>query len=289
MQSGAKIDGTAITSNREPDHNQKPLILRYFPGHATINHVDKKYRQYMTKRLLEELNIDEKTERVYRALLTLGDAPAYFIAKRVGLKRTSVYHLLESLAQMGLTSSYKEKGVTRFYAESPRKLKGYFESKSILAERLIPFLEKDAKILPGIWNIRNFEGKSGIQSIMEEALTAKDKTILSVGSSAKMIEHFGHMAYGARRRKNAIKSRSLRYPSDHPEFEEHFERHTDTSHIRYLPKNFNFPGMMIIFDSRVAIITYERSGSGVIITSGEFSQMMRSVFEVLWQYGINKK
>lgn len=243
----------------------------------------------MTKRLLEELNIDEKTERVYRALLALGDAPVYFIAKRIGLKRTSMYHLLESLMQLGLVSSYKEKGVTRFYAENPRKLKGYFESKAILAERLIPFLEKDAKILPGIWNIRNFEGRAGIQSIMEEALSAKDKTILSVGSSAKMLARFGHMAYGQRRRTSGIKSRSLRYPNDHPEFEEHFERHTDTSHIRYLPKAFDFPGMMIIFDNRVAIITYERSGSGVIITSGEFSHMMRSVFETLWQYGINKK
>lgn len=283
MQSGAKIDGTAITFNREPDHNQKPLILQYFSGHATINNVDEKYRQYMTKRLLEELNIDEKTEQVYRALLTLGDAPAYFIAKRVGLKRTSVYHLLESLMQMGLVSSYKEKGVTRFYAENPRKLKGYFESKAILAERIVPFLEKDAKTLSGIWNIRNFEGKSGIQSIMEEALTAKDKTVLSIGSSAKMLEHFGHMTYGERRRKSGVKSRSLRYPSDHPEFEKHFERHTETSHIRYLPKDFNFPGMLIIFDNRVAIITYERSGSGVIITSHEFSQMAHAFFEIMWQ------
>lgn len=242
----------------------------------------------MTKRLLEELNIDEKTERVYRALLALGDAPAYFIAKRIGLKRTSVYHFLESLMQMGLASSYKEKGVTRFYAENPRKLKGYFESKSILAERLIPFLEKDAKVLPGIWNIRSFEGNAGIQSIIEEALTAKDKKLLSIGSSAKFLAHFGHMAYGARRRKSGIKSRSLRYPSDHPEFEEHIERHSDTSHIRYLPKDFDFPGMITIFDNRVAIIPYERSGSGVIITSSEFSQMMRSVFEVLWQRGSNK-
>lgn len=237
----------------------------------------------MAKLLLEELNIDEKTERVYRALLTLGDAPAYFIAKRAGLKRTSVYHLLESLMQMGLASSYKEKGVTRFYAESPRKLKGYFESKSILADRLIPFLEKDTRVLPGIWNIRNFEGKAGIQSIMEEALGAKDKTILSIGSSAKMLAHFGHMAYGQRRRTSGIKSRSLRFPSDHLEFEEHFERHTDTSHIRYLPQDFDFPGMMIIFDNRVSIITHERSGSGVIITSNEFSQMARSLFEIMWR------
>ena len=123
----------------------------------------------------------------------------------------------------------------------------------------------------------------------EEALAAKDKTILSIGSSAKMLSHFGHMAYGARRRRTGIKSKSLRYPSDHPDLEKTFERYTDTSHIRYLPEGFNFPGMLIIFDNRVAIITYERSGSGVIITSNEFSQMMRSVFETLWRYGENRK
>lgn len=238
----------------------------------------------MPKRILEELNIDEKAERVYRALLSLGDARAGTIARKAGVKRTSVYHLLEALAQMGLVSSYQERGTERFYAENPNKLKSYFESMAILAERAAKDLLKTTAPKFEHFNARVFDGANGVRSILEEALTAKDKIVLSVGSSSKFLEKFGHTAYGARRKKLGIRTRALRFETDkkHHQFDA-LGRHHPLTDIRYLPSDFNFPGMMLIFDDHTAVITYERDGVGIIITSREFAEMARSLFENIWK------
>ena len=87
------------------------------------------------------MGLDEKTEKVYVALLKLADAPAAKVARESGLKRTSVYHVLENLASMGLASSYIHRGVKRYAAENPSRLKAFFEQKAILAERLTPILQ----------------------------------------------------------------------------------------------------------------------------------------------------
>ncbi|QQG46587.1 MAG: hypothetical protein HYY55_01940 [Candidatus Niyogibacteria bacterium] len=238
----------------------------------------------MAKRILEGLNIDEKTEQVYRALLSLADARAGTIAKKTGIKRTSVYYTLETLKQMGLVSSYNERGTERFYAEHPRKLKDYFDSRIILAERLIETLAKDIKPPVDTGNVRLFEGKGGVESIIDEILATKDKTVLSVGSADKFLTEFGHMGYGARRKKLGIFSKALRFETDkkHHQFDPSGRHQSKLSNIRYLPPNFDFPGMLHIFDNRIAVITYERGGLGFVVTSQELSQMMHSFFENLW-------
>src|SRR3989344_7489234 len=93
--------------------------------------------------LLQPVGLDKKTEVIYRALLSLADAPVSAIARRAGIKRTSAYHILENLISMGLATSYRGRGVRRFAAEHPSKLKTFFERQAIIAERLIPELEKE--------------------------------------------------------------------------------------------------------------------------------------------------
>ncbi len=230
-------------------------------------------------RLLESLGFDEKTEKVYRGLLSLTDAPASRIAKEVGLKRTSVYHILENLVAMGLVSSYKSRGAQRYFAESPAKLKSFFEQKAILAQRLIPLLQKDIDQSRGKAVLRIFEGVEGITSISEESLEAKEKIILSIGSSTKFLEFVGgKQGYGERRRKKGIFVRALRFEEDRPEIGSSHLRE-----VRILPEGLRFPGLILVFDKKVGIILFEGSGLGFIVESEAFSQMMKSIFELLWE------
>ena len=80
----------------------------------------------MKSHLLSILGFDGNQEKVYRSLLVLGDAPATRVARHIGMKRTSVYYVLEELLAMGIVSKYKERGVTRYFAEHPRQLKAFF-------------------------------------------------------------------------------------------------------------------------------------------------------------------
>lgn len=231
-------------------------------------------------RLLQPLGFDEKTEKIYRTLLALADAPVSKIAKGAGLKRTSVYHILENLVAMGIVSSYTSRGTRHYFAESPRKIKSFFEQKMILAERLLPLLREDIDEGRRRTNIRVFEGREGVKSISEESLEVKEKAVLSLGSSERFLEFVGGKhGYGERRRKKGIFVRALRFEGDekgtNPKFHE----------IKFLPKEFDFPGFIIIFDKKVGIILFEGEGLGFIVESEKFSRMAKSIFEALWEVG----
>ena len=47
--------------------------------------------------ILKNLGLSEKAAQVYLASLELGEAPVQKLAERAGLKRTTVYYVLEEL------------------------------------------------------------------------------------------------------------------------------------------------------------------------------------------------
>lgn len=231
----------------------------------------------MKKSILKPLGFDEKTERIYRSLLSLADATAQRIAKESGIKRTSAYHILEHLIELGAVSFYTQRGVKRFVAENPQKLKSYFEQKVILASRIIPELQKDIEESRDKVRIRILEGIEAIKSISEEALETEDKIILSIGSSKKLIEFIGgKYGFGERRRKRGIIARSLRFEGDEQSTDTRFQK------IRFLSKEYEFPGFFLIYHNTVGIILFDGTGYGCVIRSKSFSKIMHSVFEILW-------
>lgn len=228
--------------------------------------------------MLEQLGLDKKEEKVYRALLRLADSPAAKIAKEAGLKRTSAYHILENLIKIGLISTYEYRGVQRYAAESPSKLKAHFEEKLILVERIIPFLQKEATKDVKKINIRFFEGEKGLRNMSAEALETKEKRILTIGSSKMLLKFLGGKhGFGERRRKKGVSMKSLRFPGDET------STNPKLHQVKYLPATFQFPGYIQIFDNKVGVFLFENNGAGFCITSNAFSKMARSIFEILWQ------
>ncbi|MDP3770653.1 MAG: helix-turn-helix domain-containing protein [bacterium] len=234
----------------------------------------------MKKSLLTIFGIDKKTEHVYRSLLALGDCPASIVARRAGLKRTSCYHILENLIAMGLASSYKEGGVTRFVAEHPSRLEQFFQRQTILASRLVPELEKEMNRAGNTASVRIFEGREAIKNITEEALKSKQKKILSMGSTKKLIEFIGRTyGFGTRRREKGIFQRSLRFAHDSPS-----DSGTGLHEIRILPSSLNFPAYVLMFDNSVGITPFDEPARSILITDSAYATMMKSIFEFFWEY-----
>src|SRR3989344_5229700 len=123
--------------------------------------------------ILSFLGLDGKTERVYRALLYLADAPVSRIAEETGIIRTSVYHMLEHLINLGLVSTYTSRGARRYVAENPNKIKAHFEQRLILTERIIPELQKEMNKTSSSTEIKTYHGKEAIKSFIEDALDTK--------------------------------------------------------------------------------------------------------------------
>ena len=227
--------------------------------------------------ILSFLGLDEKTERVYRALLYLADAPVSRIAEEIGIIRTSVYYMLEHLINLGLVSTYTSRGTKRFVAENPNKIKSHFEQRLILTDRIIPELQKDMRKTFSGSEIKTYRGKEAMKSLIEDALDTKEKIILSIGSSKELLKFIeGKFGYGHRRRIKNILARSIRFEGDEP------ISNPRLNQAKFI-KNIDFPGYILIFDKKVCIILFEKRGLGFVIENQSFSKMAKSLFELIWQ------
>lgn len=228
--------------------------------------------------ILNFLGLDDKTERVYRALLYLADATATRIAEETGLVRTSVYHILEHLTSMGLVSTYTSRGTKRFVAENPNKIKAYFEQRLILAERIVPELQKDIKKSISEYDIKTYRGIEAIKSVIEDALDTKERIILSMGSSKELLKFIGgKFGYGHRRRMKGILARSIRIEGDET------PTNIRLNQTKFIDKNTDFPGHILIYDKKVCIILFEKNGLAFVIENQSFSRMIKSLFELIWK------
>lgn len=229
----------------------------------------------MKNHISAQLGFDEKTERVYRALLSLADAPASIVARRAGVKRTSAYHILENLISMGLVSSYIDRGRKRFIAENPTKLKTFFERQAILAERLIPEFEKEIRKRHMPYTIKIFEGKEAIRGMNEEALNSAEKKILSMGSSKRLIEFLGEkFGFGKRRRERGIVQQAIRFSDDE----------SVSFPVKFFPHDIEFPGYIFMFDTTIGIIPFAEPPRGYLINDPQFAKMARSLFFTFWKH-----
>jgi len=87
---------------------------------------------------LEKLGLNDKESKAYLALLELGEGNIGKIAKKSGIRRTTVYDVIESLLKKGLISSSRKNKRVVYLAEAPRKLEQDLEEKKMVLDRIMP-------------------------------------------------------------------------------------------------------------------------------------------------------
>ena len=234
-------------------------------------------------KFLSLMGLDEKSQKVYLALLKLADASASIVAKKTGLERTTTHHHLEHLVKLGLISTYRHKNTKRFVAENPNKIKGIFEGKISLLEKYLPELQKFSfeKEMVGL---RLFEGIEGMRQIIEEELNCQEKTVRSIGSLKDLRKVIGgKISFTKRRLKNKVFSKCLRPKDD--EFKKGWleSQMKELREVRLLPEGLSVYGMLFIFDDKITVITPNEEGIGYIITNESLSKTMKSIFDILWE------
>ena len=71
---------------------------------------------------LKNLGLNDKEARAYAALLELGQTTAYAVAERSGLKRPTVYVVLDELRQKGLVLKIPHVKKQLWSAKSPHQI-----------------------------------------------------------------------------------------------------------------------------------------------------------------------
>ncbi len=244
-----------------------------------------------TLKILEEIGLNQKEARVYLSSLELGQDTAYNIAKASGLKRATVYFVLEGLLEKGLVSLRKTRKATYYSVISPDKLLAYLERKQEQLKNILPDLQQKYDQQPTKPIIHVFEGKEGLLQVYNEVTIYlnKSKEVLYYGS----MQHWEQEGFETEldlwiqtmKNKRSIVREIL--SKNDPEAKKYAKRilaNGNPNHrIRFLPDNLEYyDNDNMIYGDKIAIFSVGKSVFVTIIESKNIADSYRTLFNAAW-------
>jgi Fe2+ or Zn2+ uptake regulation protein len=239
---------------------------------------------------LRSLGMTDTEIDVYEEGLRSDTVTANDLAKQTGIKRPTVYHALETLAQKGLVAKTGTAARTRFSMADPSTL-------SLLIDQRIGTLQKQKDTLAATvaalarstkgraeFRVEHYEGVDGVKSVVEQALYCRTRSWDVIAPKRNFFSDAGteYARYfmGARKQRG-ISARSL-WEAPLGAGAKRFE--LQWRQPRLLPKVMRgqFSSMIVLFDDKVAVISSYAAKSAVLITSKELRATFGAMFEGLW-------
>lgn len=231
---------------------------------------------------LKNLGLSEQESNIYLALVKLGGTQASKVAKEVGMKRTTVYAILKSLAEKGFVNVYFRKNRRFYYAEKPHKVARLFANKLETFESLIPALEsmekKQAQAI-GLRFIETLEELKQFYNGILEDYKNKEYYVISSGEQWEGLDPQWFVQFRKERGKRNIKTKLILSP----QFKT--KNPTDPKLLRawkFVPGKYAFKSTIDIYKDKILIISPQISSLAVVVAIPAMVDVFRSIFELLW-------
>lgn len=243
---------------------------------------------------LKQIGLKEKEIKVYLIILEKGSLSAQNIASETGIKRTTVYLVLEKLKKIGLVGEIIDKNKKAFFAEKPEKLlkiirekKKDMEKEEERIKSMLPQLEKilKNKNISSDEEIRHYQGKEGIWNIIDNYL--KSKKDLCIFFPGKTYEHLGLsriISDVTKKRRQIGKTKAYIITDYHAQNKKFFrEEDTDFREIRFLSEISHFDSGILIYDQKIALVSLQKPYSSILIKNLEIYSLVKFMFDIIWQ------
>ncbi len=235
---------------------------------------------------LEKLGLSDKEAKVYLAVLELGEGNIARIAKKSGVKRTTVYDVVLSLKEKQLLDEIT-KGKKKIYsAEDPRKLDDIYDERKATLKKILPDLLSVMNAIEKQPRIRYFEGAEGIKEVYKDTLKYPDQELVAwvtseamTGFDVEWLEKY----YVPKRVEKKIWVRVIAPKTT--EVEGYKER--DEKSLRQTrlvdPAQFPMEVEINLYGFRnVAVMAFGEQ-TGLIIESQKIYRTLKSIFELGWK------
>ncbi|HLD30647.1 MAG TPA: helix-turn-helix domain-containing protein [Patescibacteria group bacterium] len=236
---------------------------------------------------IKNLGLDEKEAHVYLALLKIGGSLASQVAKEVGIKRTTIYPILQTLAEKGAIIVYFRKNKRFYYAQKPIKIAELFKKKLESFEGIIPLLETMEKKQGSQFGLRFIETVQELKQfyfeILEEYKHKQKKEYYAIGNAPSWegLEPEFFIKY-RKERANAKIHTKLLLTADSKETNEKIPIES-LRDFKYLPKQYKFKSTIDIFKDKILIVSPDLSSLAVVIEIPAMVDIFRGMFEMLWE------
>jgi len=251
----------------------------------------------MFKDQLQQFGLTKTQSAVMDYLFEFGEAKARDIAKSINQPRGVVYKSLDELLAMDLIEKKDQaKKISVFIAKHPRSLEKLLEKKEQeinqnkkIFEEVLPSLVSNYNLTINRPGVKFYEGKDGMEKILEDTLTSKTEILLFINTdSLNEEEKFKEIneEYKRKRIRRGVKKRILRVGKK-PEmaFGTSDDKYDAITEIRYLEKtDLPFKSNVQIYDGKISyqIIDQENIIS-ILIEDKNIYAMNKAWFEMLWE------
>lgn len=236
-------------------------------------------------KILEDLGLPKQEAEAYLALLRLGGSLASTVAKEIGVKRTTIYAILKSLATKGVVLVYFRKSKRFYHPVPPHKLSSLFEKKLEALNGIIPFLQSADRKQVQVLGLRFIETKEELKKYYEDILVEyknkKNKEYYVIGNdfSWENIDKDFFMKFRRDRSNLGIKVKLLfSYDSKlsvdiAPAFGREF---------RFFPKDYKLNCSIEILGDRLTLISHDLNAVAVVISIQSIVDAFKTIFEIMW-------
>ncbi len=231
---------------------------------------------------LTQYGLTDRQAHVYLACLEFGTASIQKISKRVQIARSSCEATLEQLILRGFVTSHKHKNVRKYSPEDPRNIIKIAEQKVDTLSQLLPnltdlFLKNNI-----IRSVRMYEGKNGINSILEEILN-EAKILYGFGSADDLYSAIGETFPEFRKRRIQKKIPVKVILKDTPQARQRqLMGPQELREVRLVDNLGDFSSLMFMWDSKIASFSLREEIIAVVIESKEIATGQRAMFDFIW-------
>lgn len=241
---------------------------------------------FFTMDVFEALELTEGEEKVYRALVALGESTTGPIYKQAKVSQSKVYEILERLKEKGLATAVEINNVYHWQPAAPNLyLRKIAEEKKRIEERekilvsQLPNLTTSSTVVPDVKIFTGFDGVRNALLNFHDSLNKGDEYLVfstPVPIPDKFKPFFSSL--NKERARVGLYARFLSGEKNRP-FAKDFYKVANTK-IRYL-KNFS-PVSLMVGNDRIQIIEWHSGGRVVEIYGEQLARNYRVFFDELW-------
>lgn len=238
---------------------------------------------------LKNLGLSEKEVLVYLALLQLGSATPYQVAKKSGIKRPTAYVIAEELVKKGLIVHIPGEEKKRYIAKNPDAFFEEQEEKLAMARKILPELRSYQKNVAEKPSILYFEGLEGLHqayAYRQKELHGREIVGFFASNEDSTAEVTGYFVeWNEYRAKHNTPVRGITVDApDLLPYAKFFGEGASAMNLKFLPRDVYGSKISIeSCDNQFVRIFLFESVETLIIESPKFAVAVKEIFELVWK------
>ncbi len=235
--------------------------------------------------LLHQIGLSQNEACVYFSLLASGPSPVLKIAKASGVKRTTVYPVLDSLQAQGLVRSESTGLKQKFAAEDPSKLEQVLNTRHSALKEHIPEIRSLYISEDSASTVKQYKGLRAVKGVYENILKnfkPKDYCLVigDVERWQALDENF-FMNHIEARAKLGVQTRLMFSDSKKAQWRRQYAKNFNEQ-VKILPPDVAFDTHLMLTPDTLLILQLNEPLVGFVIENKATMKMQKQLFEIIW-------